>query len=166
MKLTQTPGEGSGNEKGVLMRRRTLVLLVALPVVLMTGPFATAGHGSFSEEGHILYPDPVSLFIGGVTENLAACNPEDADYQGFDGFWIALPAGFEGHGATLTSQDPLSDVDAWFYTESSGGCAWIEDYSMADEIGPTASGEIPPTATHVIVDLVVGHDVSFTFSSP
>lgn len=100
----------------------------------------------------------------GVTEALAACSPDDADFNGIDGQWFSV-ADYAGMSATLRATDgnaSVQDVDAYFYTAS---CDYIDDMAFAQNLpGDPEAGVIPSDAGFVCVDLSVGANATFELS--
>lgn len=142
--------------------------LLALLVGIAAGAFARAEGPSFSVNGEITAPNPTSKLISGVTERLNPCGvpDEDAgDLQGFDGYWITLPAAAGGRDAVLVSN--AIDADVWFYDATCGLISENDDptaFGMATDATPNETGTIPAAAAHAIVDNAAGAKVLFTFT--
>ena len=141
------------------MRRLTLIGLTGLLVLSIAAP-ATAGHGpQFTATGTVLVGDPASAVIGGVTENVAPCDPGSAA-NGVDGIWYDIQ-GFGVHTATLT-MDSTADFDIYWYDES---CQFIDDVTMAANfVGETEMGTVPFDARYAVVDLFIGGAATFNLT--
>lgn len=138
------------------MRRLVILGLAGLLALALSTP-AMADHATFSKSGSATVGNPLASVTGGVTENVASCDPA-ASENGFDGVWYNV-AGFGDHTATLTV-DPNSDFDAYWYDAS---CSYIDDTSMAQGfVGATETAPVPTAAKYVIVDFFFGANGTFT----
>ena len=125
---------------------------------------------SFEAAGRIVYANPATKSASGLTERGNPCGVASerfGDLNGFDGYWIELPA--DAAGSTATMQSDAIDADVWFYGQSELGCAligatddphWVEMATMATS---HEAGIVPAGATHAIVDLVAGQGATFVF---
>lgn len=141
------------------MKRISVLCLAGILTLLVAMP-AGAAHGpTFTASDNISVGNPASSTVGGVTENLASCDPASG-YNGLDGIWYDIQ-GFASHTATLT-MGSNADFDAWWYDDT---CAFIDDASMAQGfLGTTESAPAPANARYVIVDLYAGGNESFTLT--
>jgi len=136
------------------------LIAACLTACIVAGP-SLARAETIRHTGTIQVGHPVTYIFGGVTENLAACNPNHAR-NGFDGRWYAIPPEKINAEVTLRATDAnadLQDLDAWFYTKD---CDYIDDESLGSEgMGATERGFVPDDAAFVIVTLFTGYQAAF-----
>ena len=121
---------------------------LALAALLALAPLAAGGHAPvIVVEGSILVGHLGTVFLGGVTESLASCDPS-SPLNGLDGVWVDI-RGYVGHPFLLTT-DPTLDGDLWFYTDA---CLWIHLATGAHfGLGEPEHGRVPDRSAYLIVD--------------
>ena len=145
---------------------------LSVGVALTILPAAADPGDEVVASGRIQGSNVMSKGFQGFTEASNPCGqPHErlGDTSGIDGQWVVLPPE-AGKRAAVLRTDAI-DADVWFYVaDAEGGCALIGSNtsehwrSMATAMTADEFGTVPAGATHAIVDVVLGHEVTFTFT--